>query len=91
MIDILFKKFSTDTFIKQIERTQALACGVRPRIYCNEIMCQMFGFGSKYNGCEVVIDDELDDGVFIIMSCRENFTVICEQIKTFVLVTYAWI
>ena len=37
MIDILFKKFSTDTFIKQIERTQTLACGVRPRIYCNEM------------------------------------------------------
>ena len=71
MINIWFKKFSTDTFIKQIERTQALACGVRPRIYCNEIMCQMFDFESKYNGCEVVIDDELDDGVFIIMSCRD--------------------
>ena len=73
MIDIWFKKFSTDTFIKQIERTQALACGVRPRIYCNEIMCQMFDFESKYNGCEVVIDDELDDGVFIIMSCRDKY------------------
>ena len=73
MIDFVFKKFSTDTFIKQIERTQALAYGIRPRIYCNEIMCQMFNFESKYNGCEVVTDDELDDGVFIIMSRRDKY------------------
>ena len=72
MINIWFEKFSSDTFIKQIERTQALACGVRPRIYCNEMMRKMFGIGDKYNGSDLIIDDELDDNVFIIMSRRDK-------------------
>ena len=74
MIDVLFEKFSTDTFTKQIERTQALACGVCPCIYCNEMMCQMFDIGGKYNGCDVVVDNELDDCIFIIVSRRDGKT-----------------
>lgn len=72
MIDILFKKFFTDTFIKQIERTQAMANGVRPCIYCNEFTNLMFNIGNKYNGNDVVIDEELDDCIFIIVSRRDD-------------------
>lgn len=72
MIDIWFEKFSANTFIKQIERTQALAYGVRPCIYCDEITKELFGLGDKFNGCDVLIDDEPDDCVCIIVSRRDK-------------------
>lgn len=72
MIEFWFEKFSNDTLAKQVERTQALAYNVRPYIYCNTITQELFGLGNKFNGCDVLIDDELDDCVCIIVSRRDK-------------------
>lgn len=72
MIDISADKFSDDAFLRQVQRTQAMANGIRPYIYCNEFTKLMFNIGNKYNGSDVVIDEELDDCVFIIVSRRDD-------------------
>lgn len=72
MIDINADKFSDDKFLRQVQRTQAMANGIRPDIYCNEFTKLMFNIGNKYNGSDVVIDEELDDCVFIIVSRRDD-------------------
>lgn len=72
MIDICADKFSDDTFLRQVQRTQAMANGIRPCIYCNKLTNLMFNIGDKYNGNDVIIDDELDDCIFIIVSRRND-------------------
>lgn len=72
MIDVCVDKFSDDTFLRQVQRTQAMANGIRPSIYCNELTSFMFNIGDKYNDNDVMIDDELDDCIFIIVSRRND-------------------
>ena len=72
MIDVSVDKFSDDTFLRQVHRVQAMANGICPCIYCNGFTSLMFNIRDKYNGNDVVIDDELDDCVFIIVSRRDD-------------------
>lgn len=72
MIDVCVDKFSDDTFLRQVQQTQAMANGIRPCIYCNELTNLMFNIGDKYNGNDVLIDNEIDDCIFIIVSRRND-------------------
>lgn len=72
MIDICVNKFSDDTFLRRVHRVQAMAEGIRPSIYCNKLTNLMFNIGDQYNNSDVVIDDELDDCIFIIVSRRND-------------------
>lgn len=72
MIQIYFNRFSEDTFAKQLAYAQALATNIRPRIYCNETMRRIFNIGDKYNGNDVVTDNDIDDCIFIIMAHRDE-------------------
>ena len=72
MIQIYFNRFSEDTFAKQLAYAQALATNIRPRIYCNETMRRIFNIGDEYNGNDVVIDNDIDDCIFIIMAHRDE-------------------
>lgn len=72
MIDVYVDKFSDDTFMRQVHLTQVKAEGIRPSIYCNELTNLMFNIGDQYNGNDVVIDNEIDDCIFIIVSRRDD-------------------
>lgn len=72
MIDVSVDKFSDGTFLRQVHQVQAMAMGIRPCIYCNGFTSLMFNISDKYNGNDVVIDDELADCIFIIVSHRDD-------------------